>query len=180
MNRLVSRVGSILPLATLLALASCEITPVHSDPVTAFHGEKQLELLVAPAYVESFRLDPHSYGNADPGDRFAGYAVIEVGPRLVERQQLDIFPLFLDETCYGFDFEQGCEFTPGLGLRFARGVDHVDVLVCFECNEWQFEHDGRVVGEEFHRKRARAVLVSIARELFPNDAVIRRLRAVDD
>ncbi len=167
-------------LAIICGLLSCDSVPVHSDPVLAFHGQSQLDILVSPDHVESYRLEPYSFGSKEPGDRFAGYLVITKGPHLNGRQEIEIFPLLLDPGNYGFEFSQGCEFTPGVGLRFLKGSRAVDMLICFSCNEWQFEHADRVVGEEFHKKRVRPRLVTIAKALFPTDVVIRNLTAADE
>jgi hypothetical protein len=169
-----------LLLAALSGLVSCNPAAVHSDPLTAFHGQPQLDILVGPDYVESFRLDPYSFGTKERGERFAGYLTVSHGPRLNGRQQIELFPLLLDADNYGFEFSQGCEFTPGVGLRFVRSTQKVDMLICFGCNEWQFEHGGRVVGEDFHRKRVRPRLVGMAKELFPTDIVIRSLTVEGD
>ncbi len=53
----------------------------------------------------------------------------------------------------------------------------VAMLVSFECNEWQFQHEDRVMNEEFRRSTVRPGLVNLARALFPGDLVIRRLHA---
>jgi hypothetical protein len=63
-----------------------------------------------------------------------------------------------------------CMFQPGLALRFYKGEDRVQALVCFSCDELIFEHAGQESG--WQDKLAfdtalRGRLLDIARETLP-------------
>jgi len=161
-----------------LLLTSCEFVPVYDTPLMAFHGQKQMDVIMHSNLVESFRLDPDSLGSREKGERFAGYLVVKAGPNLSQRQQLELLELVINEDNYGFEVDKPCEFAPIVGLRLRRtGGEMVAMLVSFECNEWQFQHEDRVMNEEFRRSTVRPGLVNLARALFPGDLVIRRLHA---
>jgi hypothetical protein len=163
-------------LTAFCLLTSCEVVSVSADPVVAFHGDKAFDILTGPRYVDTFRLDPLSYGSDEAGERLAGYVVVTHGPRLDDEQQVELIGLLANEGNYGFGFDHSCAFRPEVGLRFVQSVEYVDMLICFECNEWQFEHAGRAVGEQFHRRNVRPRLVTLAKALFDDDVVIRGLR----
>jgi hypothetical protein len=82
---------------------------------------------------------------------------------------------------YLFELAKGCKFSPGVVLRFRDGKEHVDVLLCFSCDELRVltvDADGKVTHdrtEDFDP--ARPTLVELVKEAFPDDAVIQGLKA---
>ncbi len=75
---------------------------------------------------------------------------------------------------YWWDIAKGCEFEPGVAIRFTDAAASTDVLLCFACNEMAVFRGGTRVGGE-DTDNARATLVAIARRLFPDDAAIQAL-----
>jgi hypothetical protein len=69
-----------------------------------------------------------------------------------------------------------CIFDPGLALRFYKGRDSVQMLVCFTCREVLFQSpSGRVIGDRLHFDRNTMPLLAIARQAFPNLRVFDHL-----
>jgi hypothetical protein len=69
-----------------------------------------------------------------------------------------------------------CLFQPGLALRFHRGSDRVQVLVCFMCDELIFEKPGGqlIAGKLMFADTFRARLVAIARKALPGLVIPER------
>lgn len=68
-----------------------------------------------------------------------------------------------------------CLFQPALALRFHKGRDSVQALVCFDCDELVFEDaGGRPLGDSLmFNRRARARLLAVARKAFPANLAFR-------
>ncbi len=107
-------------------------------------------------------------------EKIDDFPITSVGPELTAGQIETLRGLIFDEANWQFDIAKACEFMPGVDYRFIRGDEHVDVLLCFSCDEWGFLHNGRTRIED--NDRARRVLLRLARESFPEDAALRDLK----
>ena len=80
----------------------------------------------------------------------------------------------LDVSSYEWDSVKGCIPTPGVRIQFKKGVEVVDVLFCFECDILAVCYNGVMVGgKDFDN--ARGTLLSVVKELFPDDLAIQQL-----
>lgn len=125
---------------------------------------------------QAFRIDP--FGGKDDGadGKIRGHT-ITAGPVAVSAPQRAGFASVLgsDDT-YLWDLAKGCEFLPGVALRYRGGSgSNVDVLLCFSCDELAiYTANGRVASEDFDPRRADLVL--LVKELFPDDPKIQALK----
>ncbi len=63
-----------------------------------------------------------------------------------------------------------CIFEPGLALRFHKGRDSVQMLICFLCHEVLFQTaSGRAIGHRIHYDKDVLQLLPIARKAFPDN-----------
>ena len=69
---------------------------------------------------------------------------------------------------------------PGVAYRFGTGADAVDLLVCFSCDKVAFIQPGAdTVGIVHHiTQPTRDALLSLAKELLPQDEAIQELPKV--
>jgi hypothetical protein len=82
----------------------------------------------------------------------------------------------LDPSVFGFDYDKACgDPVYGVRIQFHRDSDQVDVLLCFKCVFLGVYRSGKAIGGE-DVDDARPQLVSIVKELFPDDEVIQSLR----
>jgi hypothetical protein len=88
--------------------------------------------------------------------------------------------VFFNEKTYDFASAKGCLFDPGVIFRVWNGSQYLDLILCFQCNEFKFrltDESGKELrqgGEDFDRSRA--ALLALAKEAFPNDREIQSLK----
>jgi hypothetical protein len=69
-----------------------------------------------------------------------------------------------------------CMFTPGVALRFHKGAQSVQAVICFMCGEVIFQDAaGRDLSSRLTIGEARKPLLAAARKAFPKDEVLREL-----
>ncbi len=77
--------------------------------------------------------------------------------------------------------EKECKFQPGVAFRFANGAEHADLLLCFQCDQFEIVSsdpkapDARTASRDFDNYRA--ALVRLAQEALPDDKVVQGLVA---
>lgn len=145
-------------------------------------GPDILRIVAKPDRVESYRLDPDSTNQTK--EKLCGYVISERGP-LLNASQIDMFgSCFLDSQSTlnrrvvknrpPSMITKMCMFHPGVGLRFIKMNEHVDVLLCFGCSQWDIYFNDRSVSDYFDP--IREVLVDQVVPLFPNDPAIAALK----
>lgn len=154
-----------LPVAAL-ALASCR-SGVASRVVDLYGGEANWSVIQAPAKVQAWRVMPPGrvqYIRAP--DTIDGFEITG-GPRDVDLATArELASILADDAIYDWERAKGCEFEPGLAVRFSDGAASVDILFCFHCNELAAFRDGNRVGiEDFDAARDR--LATLAERMFP-------------
>jgi len=78
-----------------------------------------------------------------------------------------------DFNSYAWLRDKGCTPDYGVGLRFSKGAENVDVLWCYNCDHLQVIYNGRSADKDCDA--ARPALVRAIQSVFPNDPVIRSL-----
>jgi hypothetical protein len=143
--------------------------------VQLYGGAGSVEAIEAPTRVEAFRIAPDVVG-PDPTYERVGLHRVTAGPVLVdESTSSELSAILLDPDSYDWQRAKGCEFRPGVGVRYTREVSRVDLALCFECDELTIHRQGRRVGvEDFDA--VRPGLVSIVKRVFPNDPEIQALK----
>jgi hypothetical protein len=104
--------------------------------------------------VETFRVHPLERVNFRRGGRekdFEEFGVIgqffitRVGPLLTSDQQAAVAALLLDEKGYWLTSPgnaKKCVFTPRHSLRFCKGNEVVEALICFDCKQLRLGSGG--------------------------------------
>jgi len=174
----------IAPLALAFALSAvgCTAPGSPSARVERLLGPGTPTRLVtrpeASTTIEAWRIDGMAFmeRRADGAqDTLHGYPVL-AGPVPVDAESAAVLADVLgDDDTYLWDVAKGCEFLPGVAVRWREGEATVDVLFCFSCDELEtYVGDARVGHEDFDPRRRD--LVRVAQRLFPEDAQIRELR----
>jgi hypothetical protein len=79
----------------------------------------------------------------------------------------DVRKALLDRKSYGG--MTACMFTPALALRFHKGPQSVQVVLCFACGEFIFQDAaGRDLTRKMIMGEDRTLLLAAARKAFPN------------
>jgi hypothetical protein len=148
-------------------------------------GEQTIAIVQGATRVEVFRIDGRDYldpkkevGKQDK--RFGGYAVTATGKEQGEKFAAAAAKVLLDGKNYDFVGAKGCKFDPGVGLRFWKGKESADVVVCYRCNELKVtapdpEKQG-VKSPYADFDPGRAAFVKLAQEAFPDDKDIQGLK----
>jgi len=74
---------------------------------------------------------------------------------------------------YAWLTEKACTPDYGVGLRFTKGTQTVDVLWCAECDHLQVTYNGQSAEKDC--ETARPALVRALQTIFPQDGIIRNL-----
>lgn len=166
------RARIVLVLAATLLVGACAGPDWRI--VQLYGGGGSVEALQAPTLVEAFRIAPDAVG-PDPDYERVGLHRVTAGPVVVdEATSSELSSILLDPDSYDWQRAKGCEFRPGVGVRYTRDVSRVDLALCFECDELTIHRQGRRVGvEDFDDVRPQ--LVSIVKRVFPNDPEIQSL-----
>ncbi len=165
---------ALLLLPLLVGCSGSEVAPesgtiAFDSKVAEWLGEDRVALLTTADRVESVRLDPMADA-AEAERTLHGYVVSADGPELTDAQRETFVELAASRGSYDFNSAKGCEFQPGVGLRFVKGEQELVVLLCYSCREWQFVTADGAVGEDFDP--VEASLVRLAKSLFPDDETI--------
>jgi hypothetical protein len=174
----------VLPLLLLVfAAASCGGTDWRVTQL--YGGGTSIDVLSKPQAVEAFRIDPgipapvggskdEPAAGAAAAPRLGEYR-ITAGPVAVDAATAaELSSILLDPDTYDWVRAKGCEFRPGVGLRFVKDASRVEMALCFECDELMIWRLGRRIGmEDFDAARPR--LVAVVKKLFPDDPKIQAL-----
>ena len=114
-------------LSLLLLLAAC--APHHAVFSPAVEG-----VLNAPETVELLALHPlpHDAPPASRADDFYGYRVLGRAPLVDADARVELVEAVKDGV-RGSDGTFAACFEPRHGLRFTRGTDTVELVICYEC-----------------------------------------------
>jgi hypothetical protein len=154
-----------------------------SSAVKNFLGNDTVAILANADRVECYRIDGsvrHITTTPPSTQAVLGYAVLSTGPTQNAAFAGRLNAILFDQKTYRFDAVKTCIFEPGVVFRVWRGQRHVDVLVCFKCDELRFEtydHDDSELKsgqEDFDGNRA--ALLELSKEVFPNDPDLAALQ----
>jgi hypothetical protein len=138
-------------LAVLLALLiapGCKREPPArpGEPVTAVVegrreitiGPRTTNVLGNPTKVRGYRILSPFAPNFEELEKtrplIDGYPVLAEAPVRMDTAR-KIAAILLDPDSYDRAYEMDCVFEPGYALRFERGSDVVDVIICFKCSD---------------------------------------------
>lgn len=141
-----------------------------------------LELLTTATHVQTFRVRDAGGLRPDPARAIASDFVRgEAGVELDPAQLFALRSVLYDEKSYRLSVDTArCSFAPHLSFQFQSGLDSVEALVSFTCNQVLFvvgKAGGRWLPKgRFDLRPARAKLVALAKETLPRDAETQRLK----
>lgn len=139
-----------------------------------FGGAEGLQVVLAPAKVEAYRVALRKGVDDDAAETIAGATIVSGPVAVDENTARELAEILKSPNTYGWDFAKGCKFDPGVVIRFASQSSAVDVVFCFHCEELQIYRDGkRVGGEDFDAASNR--LAAIMKRVFPDDEEIQKL-----
>jgi len=172
----ISVAGAILCCAAAVT-AYGEARPA-APTAKSFLGDRAVRIIKDATKVEVFRIKPMKE-QKPAGEVIGGYTVLSAGrdqgPDFARR----LASVLLDDKTYAFDRAKGCIFSPGVVFRLWKGKESVEVITCFQCDEFSIlAKDARgetirQVGEDFDN--ARPALVKLAKDAFPDDKEIQAL-----
>ena len=160
--------NSILTCALLTLAAGCSAGDL--DSVFGTGGAQ--DVIAAPEKVQAIRLADQSFYQPTVADYKTAAGPIDVDKDIGKQTS----KLLLDEKSYLWDVAKGCEPIFGVRLQFTKGEQTADVFFCFECDILTIYFQGKPVGsEDFDPIRPQ--LVTIVKQLFPEDEAIQGLKA---
>ena len=149
---------------------------VSSRVAGLFGGPSGWSAIEAPEKVTAYRITrPGVVQHVRAPDLLAGFEIMD-GPRdVAEAVATELRTILADDSIYDWERAKGCEFEPGVAFRFAKGGEDLDVLLCFNCDEFAaYRGTKRVGGEDFDVARPR--LVALVKRVFPGDEKIQALK----
>jgi hypothetical protein len=138
-----------------------------------------LQILKAATKVEVFRV----YGGPPRGDlkqldslKVSGYPVLAKGKDQGHEFASRLADILADRRSFSGTFA-GC-FSPGVAFRAWQNDDCVDVVICFMCDNLYCgpPKDSEGSNASFVGTPARARLMQLAKEAFPDDKEIQELK----
>jgi hypothetical protein len=162
------------------ALVSAEPDDATPNPQVAdFLGPAAVRIIAGATKVEAFRVDPR-HGKVDPNARVIdGYPIIaDAGerPDALPTLRANLF----DAATYDFDSAKKCGFMPGVAFRVWKEQEHVDVLICYSCNELSvisYDTAGAIAKRSQEDcDHARPSLLRLAKAAFPGDVQFQSLK----
>ena len=167
-------VAAVVACACALLTVSCRSRGPDWRIVALYGGGTSTDVLAKPLAVEAFRIDPALPPKDASAPRIGDFAITS-GPVALDAAAVqEMSSVLLDPDTYDWARAKGCDFMPGVGLRFVKDASRVEIALCFECDELMIFRMGRRVGmEDFDTARPR--LVAVMKRLFPDDPKIQAL-----
>jgi hypothetical protein len=150
--------------------------------VATYFGRETWDIIEYPDRIEVHRLDAAAALNpgGDSRPRLARYPVVgepvSPSPGWTERLRRVI----RDSDSYAWNRPKLCKPRPGVGVRFTRGGDRVDLWLCYECSILGMDrYTGAQTQPAASPSRdfdpAAERLIALAKEVFPHDHQIQEL-----
>jgi len=157
----------------VIFVCGCEPRAMNEEmKKKAFGGADNFELMNVASTVTACRLK-----HEEAAGRYVEPSEYEEGDfTTASSAQVDRLKTVLaDPTTYLVGGAKTCGHPIyGVRLRFQAHDGTIDLNLCFKCDDLAATRDGKLVGAaDFHR--ARRKLVTLCKELFPNDAEIQNL-----
>lgn len=174
-----SRLAATAVLAALALLGLAEDPPERpSEKLRGWMSARAVGILKGAKRVECFRVFPEK-PNEPMGNECGAYPVTSTAKAQEEKFAARLVDILFDDKTYDFEKAKKCEFSPGVGYRLWNDKEWVDVTLCFSCDELEISHkppgakELSTAHEDFDA--ARAALVKLAKEAFPEDKEIQGL-----
>lgn len=174
------RLAATAVLASLALLGLAEDPPKErpSEKLRGWMSARAAKILNAARRTECFRVFPEK-PNEPMGKECGGYPIMSQEKDRDEKFTARLVEILFDDKTYDFEKAKKCKFEPGVGYRLWADKEWVDVTLCFSCDEVEISHKSpemrelSAAHEDFDA--ARAALVKMAKEAFPEDKEIQGL-----
>lgn len=159
--------------------------PVPTEPmpkVSENLGDKVTAMLAGASKVQTFRVADSGGLRPDPTKAIGSDFVRENAGKELSADELKAFRgLLYDEKSYRFESDVSkCNFTPNLSFQAQSGIDTLEALISFKCNQVFFfigKPGGRwLPGGAFDIKPVRTKLLDLAKATMPQDAATQNLK----
>jgi hypothetical protein len=162
-----------------LAVIGCSSKP--SSELERMVGSDVIAIISNSDEVETFRIDPESIWKPEKkaleGMRIDGFLVISNGKTQDSAFAAKLRAILLQDETYKKPSAK-C-FDPGVAYRFKHGERSADVAICFMCNDMDSQPNRKhnTTGDQLadFTREARAALLALTKEAFPDDAEIQAL-----
>jgi hypothetical protein len=140
--------------------------------LTSIFGNQQaIETVRNAASANAYRLASPS----EHRDSLSDFEIVSGPVPVSDSGSKALRKVLLNPATYGWGFTKSCLPDYGVRLEFQHDSDKVDVLLCFDCDVLAVYHNGKAVGgEDFDT--GRSAILSIVKELFPDDGAIQSLK----
>lgn len=141
------------------------------DLRTVFGSDEAMAIVRSADNVTAYRLPSPSGEHESLADYEMVAGPVEVPSKTIQQLR----EALLNDAGYEWSAVKTCLPDFGVRLKFARGDDSVDVLLCFKCKMLAVYHNGTEVGgEDFDSIYQQ--LVAVTKSLFPRDPEIMALK----
>ena len=133
-------------------------------------GRNAYKTVALPDKVEAWLLNGREAdGNSDPLANRTGAVKLKTA----DAKQFSDALLNFDS--YGWETAKLCIPDFGVRLRFTRGDDTVEFLLCYECKILEVLHNGKTQTKEMNFDNAQTILIKAIQSVFPNDDAIKKI-----
>ena len=179
----------VVLLASLSAAPKKKAPPPPPPPVTSPTtkvienvSDATLRMMAVANKVQVFRVS--DAGGLRPDARVAiasDFVRGTAGKVLDEKSLAQLRSVLYDQKSYRFEHDASrCTFVPHLSFQFTNGLDSLEALISFSCNQVLFisgKAGGRWLPQgRFDVKPVRSKLVGLAKEMLPADAPTQNLK----
>ncbi len=133
-------------------------------------GKDAYKTVALPDKVEAWLLNGEGAGeNIDPLANRTGAVELKTA----DAKQFSDTLLNFDS--YAWETAKLCSPNFGVRLRFTRGDDTVEFLLCYECKILEVSHNGNPQAQEMNFDYAQIALIKAIQSVFPEDNAIKKL-----
>ncbi len=139
-----------------------------------FFGEQTWQKIKTSKQANAFLLDSQKQPtNTD--STFGDFAVIKKYGKLKQQEFNNISSIVKNPKSYSFDdVINSCVFSPDIGIEFITEENPIRLYISYYCDTWVFDDGKNQYTEDCEAVRSK--LVDLAKQLFPDDKIIKKLK----
>ncbi len=158
-------------LLACFGLGCDQSTAPSSSHLHVFNNANSLDVFERAPSATAYRLKP----GITPSESLDDYEVASGPTSLTDEQITLVRSIMLDRDNFIWDTVKSCIPNYGIQIHFELESNSTDLLFCFSCDQLAVYYNGHEVRGEEDFDKARSQLVSLAKELFPDDSEIQSL-----
>jgi len=146
----------------------------HATNVVAYRVSGSRVIDAVEMYAATTR--PAATAPSSPRAKLLEYDLLSGPVKLSEEQQSQLLAILTDTSTYGWGRVSVCTFNADVAFTCADADgNHVTVVLCFHCTDIHVHLSDRSDYRLDSFRSRRSDLLTLAQELFPEDASLRRL-----